>query len=53
MVSQVLPPRKSYAEEIGFEIKKNSIGPCRAVKVVRPRVKKMRYYDWENNYFKN
>jgi hypothetical protein len=53
MVSKILSPKKSYAEEQGFEMKKGSIGPSRAVMVVRPRVKKLRYYDWESKYLKN
>jgi hypothetical protein len=31
-------------------MKKGSIGPSRAVKVFRPRIKKLRYYDWEDKY---
>jgi hypothetical protein len=53
MVSKILSPKKSFAEQINFEMKKDAIGPCRAVGVIRPRVKKLRYYEWENNYFKN
>lgn len=53
MVQKILQPKKSYAEEIGFEMKKDAIGPCTFVGVIRPTLKNSRYYDWESNYEKN
>jgi len=46
-----VPPstKKSFMEEQGFT-NKNDIGPCRAVGIVRPRLKKLKFYDWENKF---
>lgn len=48
----VAPPKENeptFAEVCGFPIK-NDIGPCRAVGVVGPRLKKLKFYNWERKF---
>ena len=42
-----VPIPRSFIEQQGY-VKDGSIGPCRAVQVIRPRgIKKMAFYNWE------